>query len=87
MEKSLFFKHLLSETPDPAPETLTFEDADEGGMALFGKWLEGAHLGGPTDFHSTQHYLGLYVLAQKFQCEALENKGKFLFSLPSLSAC
>lgn len=33
-------------------------------------------LNGPTDFHTLQHYLGLYVLAKKADMEPLQNKGK-----------
>ncbi|KAK5117047.1 hypothetical protein LTR62_006768 [Meristemomyces frigidus] len=71
--KSPFFQKLLSETPEPLPEQTTFEDADEAAMALFGHWIAGKKLGGPTDFHSCGHYLGLYMLSQKSGCEALAN--------------
>ncbi|KAK4556678.1 hypothetical protein LTR86_006249 [Recurvomyces mirabilis] len=73
MTASPYFQKLLSETPEPLPEQTTFEDADEASMALFGHYVTGKKLGGPTDFHSCGHYLGLYVLGQKFGCEGLEN--------------
>jgi hypothetical protein len=43
-------------------------------MSLFNRWLYGAKLSGPTDFHTMQHYLCLYVLADRFQIEKLENE-------------
>lgn len=76
--KSPYFQKLLAETPDPLPEQTTFEDADEFAMVLFGHWVTDKKLGGPTDFHSCGHYLGLYVLSQKFGCEALGNDGMLL---------
>lgn len=55
----------------------TFEDVDEVSMALLKHWLDSrGKLAGPHDFHSLQHYLGLYVLARKFDIEALQNQGK-----------
>jgi len=77
MAKSLYFKKLLSETPEPQPEQTTFEDADETALAMFAAWVHGKQLHGPNDFHSTGHYLGLYVLALKFECEELANHGMF----------
>ncbi|TKA83960.1 hypothetical protein B0A55_00231 [Friedmanniomyces simplex] len=74
MEKSPYFKKLLSETPEPQAEQTTFEDADETALAMFGARLHGKHLHGPNDFHSTGHYLGLYALALKFGSEELANQ-------------
>ncbi|KAK3117760.1 hypothetical protein LTR53_000570 [Teratosphaeriaceae sp. CCFEE 6253] len=78
-DKSPFFKRLLAETPEPLPEQTTFEDADETALAMFGAWMHGKQLHGPNDFHSTGHYLALYVLAGKFGCETLENEVMDLF--------
>lgn len=78
---SPYFKNMLAEDEGHdgslgSPDQKTFEDADEFSMALMKRWLEDGHkLSGPYDFHSLQHYLGLYVLARKFQMEPLENQG------------
>lgn len=40
---------------------------------MFVRWLYAGGLKGPHDFHSMQHYLCLYVLAARFQIEALKN--------------
>lgn len=77
MDKSPYFQKLLSETPEPMAGQTTFEDADETAMAMFAAWLHGNRLHGPKDFHSTGHYLALWVLARKFECERLENEGVF----------
>ncbi|CZT17481.1 uncharacterized protein RCC_03315 [Ramularia collo-cygni] len=43
--------------------------------ALFKRWTDNHDsLGGPTDFHTFQHYLDLYVLAKKSNIEELQNK-------------
>ena len=78
MSKSPFFKKLLAETPEPTPEQTTFESEDEFAVALLAKWVQGGDqaIHGPTDFHSTQHYLELYVLARRYECEDLENHGE-----------
>ena len=83
MAKSPFFKKLLAEVPEPLAEQTTFEDEDEFAIALFAKWVQGGDMAihGPTDFHSAQHYLELYVLARKFECEGLENHGKICLKL------
>lgn len=79
---SPYFKKMLAEDEGHdgslgSAEPETFEDADEFSMALMKHWLENNHkLPGPHDFHSLQHYLGLYVLAKKFQMEPLENQGR-----------
>ncbi|KAK1068975.1 hypothetical protein LTR74_005238 [Friedmanniomyces endolithicus] len=74
MAKSPYFKKLLSETPEPQAEQTTFEDADETALAMFAAWVHGKQLHGPSDFHSTGHYLGLYVLALRFESEELANQ-------------
>ena len=80
-EQSPYFKKLVAEDTGHAgkissSEQTTFEDLDEGGMSLFIHWLSaGGKLSGPHDFHSLAHYLGLYVLARKFEMEGLENQG------------
>lgn len=81
MEKAPYFKRLLTETPEPSEEQTSFPDEDDFAIALFAKWVSAPNavgykaLGGPTDFHSTQHYLELYVLARRWGCEGLENYG------------
>lgn len=81
LEASPYFTKLLAENEghdgsQGVPEQETYEDVDEFVMALFHRWLEdGGRLAGPSDFHSTQHYLGLYILARKFGIEKLENQG------------
>lgn len=86
-EKSPYFKKMLAEETGhdgkttPAKHT-SFDDLDEFSMALFVHWLEfNGKLNGPSDFHSLAHYLGLYVLAKKFQIESLENEGMLTRSL------
>jgi len=78
MKQSPFFKKLLAETPEPVPEQTTFETESEFAVALFAKYVAGGvhALHGPTDFHSTQNYLELYVLARKWGGEELENRGQ-----------
>lgn len=76
---SPYFQKVLAELEghdgsEGNPEQLTFETADEVAMSLLQRWLLGEKLGGPNDFHSFQHWLGLYVLARKFEVEALENE-------------
>jgi hypothetical protein len=48
-----------------------FPDLDEFAMGLFIRYLYGATLTGPTDFHTLHHYMALYVLALKFQTPRL----------------
>ena len=82
-EKSPYFEKFLAETEGHdgslgSPEQETYKDLDELAMALFHHWLDdGGKLAGPHDFHSLQHYLGLYVLARKFEIEVLENQGEY----------
>ncbi|KAI5274410.1 hypothetical protein E4T47_02530 [Aureobasidium subglaciale] len=68
-----FFDKLLSTTPSPTAEQLTFDDLNEFAFALFVRWLYGGQLHGPNDFHSVQHYLCLYVMGQRWDVEALSN--------------
>ena len=51
-----------------------FPDLDEFAFALFVRWLYGGTLHGPTDFHSMNHYVCLYCLANRFQVEELKNR-------------
>lgn len=84
---SPYFKKMLAEDEGHdgslgSPDQETFQDADEFSMILMKHWLEDGHkLVGPHDFHTLQHYLGLYVLAKKFQMEPLENQGQSSVSL------
>jgi hypothetical protein len=55
-------------------DTISYPDLDEFAFALFVRWLYGGQLTGPSDFHSMQHYISLYVLATKFQIEKLSNE-------------
>ena len=71
-----YFARLFAHGHSPTPEELTFADFNEYGFALFVRWLYGGELHGPKDFHSFQHYLCLYVLAHRFDVEALCNNGK-----------
>lgn len=75
MSRSPYFAELLTtQSPDaPTSPILAFPDLDEFAFALFVRWLYGAELRGPTDFHSMQHYLCLYVLATRFRTERLKN--------------
>ena len=63
----------LQKTNGRLPGPLSFPKLDEFAFAVFVRWIYGGHLHGPDDFHSMNHYLGLYVLAQEFQIEELEN--------------
>lgn len=74
--KSPYFRRLLAENPSPAPEQLTFPDVDEYAFALFVRWAYGGKLHGPTDFHTMQHYVGLYVIALGLEVEGLQNNGQ-----------
>lgn len=76
MTKTPYFSQLFSQTEHLAPEDLTFANFDESSFALFVLWLNGGLLHGPQDFHTFQHYLGLYVLAQEFGVEVLCNTGQ-----------
>lgn len=50
-----------------------FPDLDEFAFALFTRWIYDGQLHGPRDFHTTNHYVALYVLASKFRVEMLKN--------------
>ncbi|KAJ9641071.1 hypothetical protein H2201_008006 [Coniosporium apollinis] len=69
-----YFQPLLTNTPRPSADLLTFPDLDEFAFGLFTRWLYGSMLAGPSDFHSMQHYLCLYVLATRFAIERLKNE-------------
>jgi len=79
--KSLYFADLASEAAgDPKRVNVAnlsipfgWSDLDEFAMALFVRWIYGGPLAGPSDFHSMNHYLCLYVLAMKFDIEELKN--------------
>lgn len=71
-----YFRRLTMDNPLPNEELLTFEDIDEYAFALFVRWLYNGRLHGPNDFHTMQHYLGLYVLAHRFDIEVLCNNGE-----------
>ncbi|KAL1638569.1 hypothetical protein SLS58_008782 [Diplodia intermedia] len=57
----------------PIASPLSFPDLDEFAFALFVRWLYGADLHGPKDFHGMQHYMCLYILATRFRIERLKN--------------
>ncbi|KAK0615443.1 hypothetical protein DIS24_g11801 [Lasiodiplodia hormozganensis] len=71
--RSPYFADRFSVPISPNSPPLSFPDLDEFAFALFVRWLYGADLRGPTDFHSMQHYLCLYVLATRFGIERLKN--------------
>ncbi|OJD31692.1 btb poz-like protein [Diplodia corticola] len=72
--RSPYFADLFSVSIPTGPASaLSFPDLDEFAFALFVRWLYGADLRGPNDFHSMQHYMCLYVLATRFQIERLRN--------------
>ncbi|TKA73964.1 hypothetical protein B0A49_02900 [Cryomyces minteri] len=71
--RSPYFKTLFSASTTSINAPIYFEDLDEFAFALFLRWLYGGKLMGPSDFHGMQHYLCLYVLAQRFEVEALQN--------------
>lgn len=90
-DKSPYFRKLLAEDTGHAgkiasSEHTTFPDLDEFGCQLFTRWLTDGHkLYGPHDFHSFAHYLSLYVLANKFEIEALQNQGIISHRIPILN--
>lgn len=51
-----------------------YPDFDEISFALFASWCRGAWLDGPKDFHSLNHYVCLYQIAEEFQIEYLKNR-------------
>jgi hypothetical protein len=60
--------------PEASDAVLAFPELNEFAFGLFNRWLYGAQLSGPANFHTMQHYLCLYVLASRFQIEKLENE-------------
>jgi hypothetical protein len=60
--------------PNASDVTLAFPELNEFAFSLYNLWLYGAKLSGPSDFHTLQHYLALYVMASRFQIEKLENE-------------
>lgn len=58
----------------PSPRQPPATENDPAALALFQHWQTGRKLSGPHDFHSSQHYLRLYVMATKSQCEPLQNE-------------
>ena len=77
-QKSPYFRRLVaSSKQSPSTEQLSFEEVDEFAMGLFMHWIfTKGKLNGPHDFHSLAHYLGLYVLARKFEMEGLQNQSE-----------
>jgi BTB/POZ domain len=78
--RSPYFQALLGDSNANAnnkivqrQQTIAYPDLDEFAFALFVRWLYGALLTGPTDFHSMHHYIGLYILAHRFRIERLQN--------------
>ncbi|KIW07736.1 uncharacterized protein PV09_01666 [Verruconis gallopava] len=65
---------ITRELPEASDATLAFPELNEFAFALFNMWLYGGQLSGPSNCHTVQHYLGLYVLATRFQIEKLENE-------------
>jgi hypothetical protein len=63
-----------SNFPSGKLDSLAFPHLDEFSVALFVRYLYGAHLNMPTDFHSMQHYISLYCLAVKFQVQKLADE-------------
>ncbi|KAL9048982.1 MAG: hypothetical protein Q9162_007457 [Coniocarpon cinnabarinum] len=61
--------------PNPISGPFAFPEFDEFAVALFTRWLEDeTSVHGPHDFHSLNHYLCLYALAQRFAIEKLQNQ-------------
>ncbi|KAI9710703.1 MAG: hypothetical protein M1820_002536 [Bogoriella megaspora] len=72
---SPFFASLICGPPiPPSQDSLNFPDLEERSMYLFTRWIYGGTLSGPTDFQSMQNYMGLYVLALRFDVAALQNE-------------
>lgn len=75
ISRSPYFRDVLdSQRPGAEPNPMSFPDLDEFAFALFVRWMYGAMLNGPSDYHSMQHYLALYVLALHFRIERLCNE-------------
>lgn len=73
--RSPYFRDVFaSQAPGAELNPLSFPDLDEFAFALFVRWLYGAMLNGPSDYHSMQHYISLYVLALHFRIERLCNE-------------
>jgi hypothetical protein len=80
--RSPYFRTLLANANSTTTTTglaiitppLHFPDLDEFSVALFVRWLYGAPLSPPTDFHAMQHHIGLYILALQFRVERLANR-------------
>jgi len=70
-QRSAYFREKLSN--EKALDIISYPELDEFAFALFVRWVYGAMLSGPNDFHSMQHYVALYVLAEKFRIERLKN--------------
>ncbi|WPH01459.1 Hypothetical protein R9X50_00430500 [Acrodontium crateriforme] len=58
----------------PSFEQRRFPEFDEVAMTLFAKWISGETLHGPNELHSGSHYVTLYILACRFECESLQNR-------------
>jgi len=71
-QRSPYFREKL-DGKKKASDTISYPEFDEFAIALFVRWLYGAKLTGPSDFHSMQHYIALYVLAETFRIEKLKN--------------
>lgn len=73
-KRSPYFAELLPITTEPPSMTpLAFPDLDEFAFDLFVRWMYGGLLHGPSDFHSMNHYICLYILAHRFRIERLRN--------------
>ena len=60
---------------NPLAGPFSFPEFDEYAVALLTRWLHDPNnLPGPHDFHSLNHYLCLYALAQRFGIERLKNQ-------------
>ncbi|KAK5001758.1 hypothetical protein LTR28_012262 [Elasticomyces elasticus] len=51
----------------------TFEEYDEFAFRAFTKWIDSGKIDSPTDFHTLQHCICLYVIALRFEIESLQN--------------
>jgi hypothetical protein len=72
---SSFFRSVLDSPPkDAKTAPLAFPELDEFAFALFVRWLYGTTLNGPNNYHTTQHYLDLYILGYQFKIERLCNE-------------
>jgi len=68
-----FAKYLAHEFSSSEPYVARFPELNEFSFALFVRYIYGAKLSGPSDFHTMQHYVGLYCLARQFEIEPLAN--------------